>query len=111
MKLIVYQYNDKYIKEVGNHIGYILVDKIEDASFFSEDKPLKIDAPDGVIKKIEFELKKENQSENEYYHNGYYENFKKYNSRDEFINDDGFTDEEKTEICEAIFEAETEREL
>lgn len=39
------------------------------------------------------------------------ENFKKYNSRDEFINDDSFTDEEKTEICEAIFEAETEREL
>lgn len=57
MKLIVYQYNDKYIKEVGNYIGYILVDKIEDASFFSENRPLKITAPDGVIKKIEFELK------------------------------------------------------
>ena len=92
MKLTVYQYNNRYIKEVGNHIGYILVDKIEDATFFSDDRPLHITAPDGVIKKIEFELKK-------------------YNSRDEFINDDGFTDEEKTEICEAILEAETEREL
>lgn len=36
---------------------------------------------------------------------------KTYTNRDEFINDDGFTDEEKTEICEAILEAETERDL
>ena len=45
-------------------------------------------------------------SENEYYHNGYYDKLKKYNSRDEFINDDGFSDKEKEEIMQSILEAE-----
>ena len=31
---------------------------------------------------------------------------KKYTSLDEFINDDGTDDQEKTEIAEAVFEAE-----
>lgn len=30
---------------------------------------------------------------------------KTYNSRDEFLNDDGLTDEEKTEICENLIES------
>lgn len=45
-------------------------------------------------------------SENEYYHNGYYDKLKKYNSRDEFLNDDGFSDKEKEEIIQSILEAE-----
>lgn len=35
---------------------------------------------------------------------------KKYTSRDEFINDDGLTDEEKAEIMQSILEAEEENE-
>lgn len=34
---------------------------------------------------------------------------KKYNSRDEFINDDNLSDEEKAEIMQAILEAEEEQ--
>ena len=33
----------------------------------------------------------------------------KYNSRDEFINDDNLSDEEKAEIMQAILEAEEEQ--
>lgn len=51
------------------------------------------------------------ENEYEYYHNGYYDNFKKYNSRDEFINDDGLTDDEKVEIMETILKVEEEKEM
>lgn len=42
---------------------------------------------------------------NNYYHNEYYGKFKHYKSRDEFINDDGLTDDEKVDICENLIES------
>ena len=48
--------------------------------------------------------------EMEYYHNEYYDKLKKYNSRDEFINDDGLTDDEKAEIMQAILQSQEEQE-
>lgn len=50
------------------------------------------------------------ENEYKYYHNEYYDKIKKYNSRDEFINDDGLTDEEKAEIMRAILESQEEQE-
>lgn len=35
------------------------------------------------------------------------EKLKQYNNRDEFINDDGLTTEEKIEICESLLESIT----
>lgn len=35
---------------------------------------------------------------------------KKYNTRDEFINDDGFTDDEKAEIMQSILDSLEEQE-
>lgn len=41
----------------------------------------------------------------------YYEKCKKqYNTRDEFINDDGFTDDEKAEIMQSILDSLEEQE-
>ena len=46
----------------------------------------------------------EEQSLNDYYHEKY------YNSRDEFLNDDGMSENEKIEIIQSILEAEQEKE-
>lgn len=50
-------------------------------------------------------MEQEKQNYYNYIHNEYYDKFKKYKSRDEFINDDGLTDDEKVDICENLIES------
>lgn len=50
-------------------------------------------------------MEQDKESYYNYLHNEYYDKFKKYKSRDEFINDDGLTDDEKVDICENLIES------